>query len=174
MEVKFEKSDMTKAKQLRKGIRMIVKFLSSNDITYLISNHTIATMDQWNPKTTPGGKAIPFQCAVRIELDTSKKLFDSDDQPIGVLSRIQIVKNKVSIPFRKCVIQVDFDKGLNRFFGLLDLLVTLEIVKQGGAWYSYNEEKFQAKDFDKIYERILVDITSKKTTAIEPKKIAEK
>jgi len=116
----------------------------------------------YDNKTTPGGKAIPFQCAIRLELDMGKKLFGSDDRPIGVLSRVYCKKNKVSIPFRNCVVQVEFDKGLIRLFGLLDILTTIGVVKQAGAWYSYKDEKFQSKDFSSICSKILEEINSKK------------
>jgi recombination protein RecA len=162
LDVKFEKSDMTKAKKIRTGIRLIVKKLSSNDITYLISNHTIANIgNMYDDKTTPGGKAIPFQCAVRLELNVGKKIFDSDDQPIGVLSRVYCKKNKVSIPFRTCGIQVEFDKGLNRLFGWLDLLVNLGIVAQGGAWYTWGDKKFQSKNFAEICPEIIASLQIK-------------
>jgi recombination protein RecA len=167
LEVGLAKSDMTKAKQLRSGIRQSVKFLSSNNVTYLISNHTIAAIgDMWNPKTTPGGKAIPFQCAVRLELDLGKKLFDDNDQPEGVISRVYCKKNKVSIPFRNCTLQIDFKRGLTRTSGLLDMLEKFGLVELKGAWYNYKDIKFQRGDFDKHYEKILGDIKGE----VAPKK----
>ena len=160
-EVKLEKPDMVKAKKLRAGIRLINKSLARNDILYLLSNHTISTMDAYNPKTTPGGKAIPFQCAVRVELDVGKKLFDSKDQPTGVLSRAFCAKNKVAVPFKRTVIHVEFNKGLNRLHGFLDALVSKGIVQLGGAWYTYKEEKFQSKTFPEIAPKILADLQEK-------------
>ena len=162
-EVMLEKPDMIKAKKLRAGIRLVVKSLNKNNILYLISNHTIAAIgSMYEQKTTPGGKAIPFQCAIRLELDLGKKLFDEKDQPIGVLSRVYCKKNKISPPFRHCVVQVEFSKGLNRLYNLLDILETLEIVKLNGAWYSYGEEKFQSKDFPNISSKILEDLQKEK------------
>jgi len=158
-EVKLDRPDMAKAKQLRAGIRLIVKPISEHNILYLLSNHTIAAIgDMWNPKTTPGGKAIPFQSSLRLELEMGKKKLDDNDQPIGVITRVRCQKNKISIPFRHTVVEIDFRRGLNRYSGLLDTLVNMGVVELKGSWYSFGEEKFQKGDFDLLADKILSSI----------------
>jgi len=126
-EVKFEKPDMIKAKQLRAGMRMVSSHLQQNNILHLISNHVIAKIGVlYGPKkTTPGGSGIPFQASVRIDLSLGKKITDKDieTKKVGVQSRVKITKNKISAPFKETMLDVYFETGVDQYSGIQQLMV---------------------------------------------------
>ena len=141
-EVKFDKPDMIKAKQIRAGMRMVSSHLQNNNILHLISNHLIAKIGVLfgNPKTTPGGSGIPFQASVRIELSLGKKIKhkDNEDKKVGIQSRVYIAKNKVSEPFKETTLDVYFDSGVDAYSGIPELMVDSGmLIEEEGNRFTY-------------------------------------
>ncbi len=102
-----------------------------------------------NPETTPGGRALKFYSSVRIEVRRGEAI-KNGGEIIGNRTRCKIVKNKVAPPFKECEFDVMYGKGICRTGEVLDLAVDLNIVKKGGAWFSYNDMKLgQGRDNSK-------------------------
>jgi len=136
-EVGLDKSDLSKAKQIRAGLRLAQKTVSSNNILYLISNHVYAPLSAIRPtKTTPGGKAIPFLSSVRIELELKQKIGTQ-----GVVSKAFVKKNKVAQPFRSCELYIDFKTGLDRVSGVESYLVEDGLLKDRASWWELPDGK---------------------------------
>jgi recombination protein RecA len=154
-EVKFEKPDMIKAKQIRAGLRMCSDVVKSNNILHLISNHTIAKIGvMYGPKkTTPGGSGVPFQASVRIDLSLRAKIKEGDtDKVIGVNSEACVVKNKVGAPFRKALLEIEFAKGLIQESGLYESLLAKGLISEGDdvkkGFFKYGENQFRKRKED--------------------------
>jgi recombination protein RecA len=139
----FEKDDMTKAKKLKAGLRMNWKFISNNDVLYMIANHVYDVITAYIPtKATPGGKGIPFMSSVRIEMTMKQKHKNANGVITGVDSDLFIKKNKIAPPFRKTTIKIDFVTGIDRMSGLADLLIEDGILhKKSGGWLYLDKEK---------------------------------
>jgi recombination protein RecA len=133
-EVKFEKPDMAKAKQIRAGMRMVSGNLQRHNILHLISNHVIAKIGVLfgNPKTTPGGSGIPFQASARIELSLGKKIKDkeNEEKKVGIQSNVYIAKNKMSAPFKEATIDIYFDRGVDPYSGIQQAMVDDGVLKE--------------------------------------------
>jgi recombination protein RecA len=70
-----------------------------------------------------------------------------NDEVIGNETRVKVVKNKVSPPFREAIFDILYGEGISRQGEIIDLGVQAKIVDKAGAWYSYNGEKIgQGKD----------------------------
>ncbi len=154
-EVLFEKPDMIKAKQIRAGLRMCSKIMRNANILHIISNHVIAKIGVMygSKKTTPGGSGVPFQASVRLDLSLGSKMKDDNDNVFGVESEVHVVKNKVSAPYKKCLINIQFDKGIVPESGLLDSLVNNGIIKEDEekkGFFAYNSESFRKGKFDEF------------------------
>lgn len=93
-----------------------------------------------NPETTTGGRALKFYSSVRIDIRKSEQI-KSGTEFIGNKTKAKVVKNKVSPPFKTAEFDIIFGKGINHTGEVLDLAVDLDIVKKGGAWYSYNDTR---------------------------------
>ena len=99
-----------------------------------------------NPETTPGGRALKFYASVRIEVRRGEQIKDGGDV-IGNRTRCKVVKNKVAPPFKECEFDIMYGKGVSRVGEVLDMAVDLNVVKKGGAWFSYNDVKLgQGRD----------------------------
>tara|TARA_B100001013_G_scaffold144830_1_gene85567 strand:+ start:83 stop:1102 length:1020 start_codon:yes stop_codon:yes gene_type:complete len=93
-----------------------------------------------SPETTSGGNALKFYASVRMDIrriGTVKK----GDEAVGNETRVKVVKNKVSPPFKQAEFQIIYNKGINRLGELIDLCSDLGIVEKSGAWYSFEGER---------------------------------
>jgi len=99
-----------------------------------------------NPETTPGGRALKFYSSVRIEVRKGEVIKSGTDV-IGACTRCKIVKNKVAPPFKECEFDLMYGSGISRTGEVLDLAVDLDIIRKGGSWFSYNDQKLgQGRD----------------------------
>ena len=93
-----------------------------------------------SPETTSGGNALKFYSSVRLDIRRIGTVKDGDEVA-GNETRVKVVKNKVSPPFRQAEFQILYNKGINREGEILDIGSERKIVEKAGAWYAYEGEK---------------------------------
>ncbi len=93
-----------------------------------------------NPETTAGGRALKFYASVRMDVRRTE-ILKNGSEFIGNRTRVKIVKNKVAPPFREAEFDMMYGKGISREGNVLDVAVNLDIIKRGGAWFSYNDQR---------------------------------
>jgi recombination protein RecA len=93
-----------------------------------------------NPETTTGGNALKFYSSVRLDIRRIGSV-KQGDEVIGNETRVKVVKNKVSPPFRQAEFQVMYGQGIYHMGEILDLGVQEGLVEKSGAWYSYNGQR---------------------------------
>ena len=104
-----------------------------------------------NPETTSGGNALKFYSSVRMDIRRIGAIKEKD-AIIGNATRVKVVKNKVSPPFKVVEFDLMYGKGISKTGELIDLGAKAEIVEKAGAWYAYKGEKIgQGKENAKIY-----------------------
>ena len=104
-----------------------------------------------NPETTSGGNALKFYASVRIDIRRIGAIKDKD-QIVGNATRVKVVKNKVSPPFKVVEFDLMYGKWISKSGELIDLGSKADVVEKSGAWYAYKGEKIgQGRENAKIY-----------------------
>lgn len=93
-----------------------------------------------SPETTTGGNALKFYSSVRLDIRRIGAVKDGDEV-VGNETRVKVVKNKVSPPFRQAEFQILYGEGINRLGEVIDLGVKQGLVDKSGAWYAYKGDK---------------------------------
>ena len=99
-----------------------------------------------SPETTTGGNALKFYASVRMDIRRIGGI-KKGDEVIGNETRVKVVKNKVSPPFREAIFDILYGEGISREGEIVELGVAHKLIDKSGAWYAYNGEKIgQGKD----------------------------
>jgi recombination protein RecA len=118
-----------------------------------------------SPETTTGGNALKFYASVRLDIRRTGTI-KKGDEAIGNETKVKVVKNKVSPPFKTAEFDILFGEGISREGEILDMGVNAKILDKSGAWYAYNGEKIgqgrdNAREFLRENRDLAVEIENK-------------
>jgi len=142
-ELEGEMGDQTiglQARLMSRALRKLSAAIAKSRTTVIFINQVRMRIGVMfgNPETTPGGRALKFYSAVRIEIRRIGSVKDGEET-IGNQCRVKVAKNKVAPPFKTCEIELLFHRGISKEGELLDLGVEHGILEKAGSWYSYGE-----------------------------------
>jgi len=104
-----------------------------------------------SPETTTGGNALKFYSSVRLDIRRIGAI-KKGDEIVGNQTRVKVVKNKVSPPFRLAEFEILYGHGISTEGELIDMGVENNLIEKSGSWYSYNEERIgQGKENVRIF-----------------------
>jgi recombination protein RecA len=104
-----------------------------------------------SPETTTGGNALKFYASVRLDIRRTGAIKDRDEV-VGNATRVKVVKNKVSPPFKEVEFDIMYGEGISKVGELVDIGVKAGVVEKSGSWYSYKDERIgQGRENAKLF-----------------------
>ena len=122
-----------------------------------------------NPETTTGGNALKFYASVRLDIRRIGAI-KKDDEILGSQTRVKVLKNKLSPPFKKAEFDILYNEGISRENEIIELGVHHNIIEKSGSWYSaYGTKIGQGKDSVRDYLAKNKDVAEKLEAEIKTK-----
>ncbi len=123
-----------------------------------------------NPETTTGGNALKFYASVRLDIRRIGAI-KKGDEVIGNETKVKVVKNKVSPPFKEAFFDILYGEGISREGEIIELGVNHKFIDKSGAWYAYNGNKIgqgkdNAREYLKEHPEIAAEIEAKVRAAV--------
>lgn len=157
--------DMTRAPLIRGAFRVLTLKLGRAKVALLLTNHTYDVIGAYMPtKEMGGGSGLKYSASSIIYLSKSKNRDATTKEVTGAIIKATINKSRLTIENKVVATLLDYEKGLNRYYGLLDIAEAHNIVKKVSNKYEFpggvtafekavynNPEKYFTKDLlDKI------------------------
>jgi recombination protein RecA len=149
-EIEGEMGDSVMGMQARlmsQALRKLTAAVSKSNVVLIFTNQLREKIGVMfgNPETTTGGKALKFYASIRMDIRKIAAIKEGTDV-IGNRTKVKIVKNKVAPPFKEVEFDIIYNEGISRIGDVIDLAVNKDIVKKGGAWFTYGDLRVQGRD----------------------------
>ena len=130
-----------------------------------------------SPETTTGGNALKFYSSVRLDIRRIGAI-KKGDEVIGNQTRVKVVKNKVSPPFKMAEFEILYGEGISREGEIIELGVDQGIIDKAGSWYSYGNDRIgqgkeNVREYLKANAEVAVDIETRIRAKLLPDTAAE-
>jgi recombination protein RecA len=130
------------ARLMSQALRKITGALNQSHTTMIFINQLREKIGVMfgSPETTTGGKALKFYASIRLDVRRIETLKDGSEA-VGNRTRVKVVKNKMSPPFKQAEFDIVYGQGISREGSLIDMGVDQGIVRKAGAWYTYEGDQ---------------------------------
>jgi len=128
-----------------------------------------------SPETTTGGNALKFYSSVRLDIRRIGAI-KKGDEVIGNQTRVKVVKNKVSPPFKLAEFEILYGEGISREGEIIELGVQHGLIDKAGSWYSYGNDRIgqgkeNVREFLKANPEVGAEIEQKIREKLLPKTV---
>jgi recombination protein RecA len=150
------------ARLMSQALRKITGALNNSNTTAIFINQLREKIGVMfgSPETTTGGRALKFYSSVRLDVRRIETLKDGTDM-VGNRTRVKVVKNKVSAPFKQAEFDIMWGTGISREGSLIDVGVEQSIIRKSGAWYTYEGDQLgQGKENSRTFLKEHPDVAA--------------
>jgi len=107
---------------------------------------------------TRGGLGIKYRASLRIQVKRGPFLGDSKDDRPGFTNKIEIIKNKVAPPFKKCEYDMLFESGIDKYSDLFEAGQVIRLISGGGGGrYTVKLKKAEHHIYKKEWPKLVDD-----------------
>ena len=156
-----ETRDMTRAQVLKAAFRVLTLKLGRAKVPMVVTNHTYDVVGSMFPtKEMGGGSGLKYAASSIVYL--SKKKEKDGTEVIGNIVHCKNHKSRITVENKMVDVRLTYDKGLDKYYGLLDLALKYGIFKNVstrielpdgsktfGKTINNNPEKFFTEDIMK-------------------------
>ena len=160
------------ARLMSQALRKLAGTLNRTDTICLFTNQLREKIGVMfgSPETTTGGRALKFYASIRLDIRRQDAIKNGTES-IGVHTKVKVVKNKLSPPFREAEFDVIYGEGISKEGTVLDAAAENNIVEKSGTWYTYGNERIgqgreNAKRYLKENPKVLLDMEAKVRSAL--------
>lgn len=130
-----ETRDMTKAQVIKAAFRVLTLKLAKVKVPLLVTNHVYAAVGAYVPTNEiSGGSGLKY-AASTIAMLSKKKDKDSNNDVVGNIIKVKMHKSRLSKENGQVEVRLSYDKGLDRYYGLLELAEKYDIIKKVSTRY---------------------------------------
>ncbi len=123
-----ETRDMTRAQVLKAAFRVLTLKLGRAKVPMVVTNHTYDSMGLFATKEMGGGSGLKYAASSIVFL--SKKKEKDGTEVVGNIVHCKNHKSRLTIENKMVDVRLSYDKGLDRYYGLLELAIKHGIFKQ--------------------------------------------
>ena len=128
-----ETRDMTRAQVLKAAFRVLTLKLGRAKIPMVVTNHTYESMGLFSTKEMGGGSGLKYAASSIIYL--SKKKEKDGTEVVGNIIHCKNHKSRLTKENKMVDVRLTYDKGLDRYYGLLELAEKYEVFKKVSTRY---------------------------------------
>jgi recombination protein RecA len=135
------------ARLMSQALRKITGAVSRSKTCVIFTNQLRSKIGVMfgSPETTTGGNALKFYASLRMDIRRIAAIKDGQDV-VGNRTKVKVVKSKVAPPFKQVEFDILYNEGISKSGELIDLGLDHGIIKKGGAWFTFGEERFQGRE----------------------------
>ena len=153
-----ETKDMTRAQIVKAAFRVLTLKLGKAKVPLIITNHTYDVIGSMFPqKEMGGGSGLKYAASSIVYL--SKKKEKDGKEVIGNIVKCKIQKSRITKENSSVDVRISYGKGLDRYYGLLDLALAFDIFKQVST-------RIELPDGSKQYAKTIIDNPEKYFTKV--------
>ena len=161
--------DMTKSQLVKGAFRMLTLKLGQANIPLIVTNHTYDVIGSYVPtKEMGGGSGLKYAASTIIYL--GKKKEKDKTEVVGNIIKAKTVKSRLSKENQQVEIRLYYDeRGLDRYYGLLELGELGGLWKNTAGRYEINGKKIYGKEILKNPTEYFTDDIMNKLDTIAQK-----
>jgi recombination protein RecA len=152
------------ARLMSQALRKLTASISRSKCMLIFTNQIRSKIGVMfgSPETTTGGNALKFYASVRLDVRRIGQVKDRDET-VGNQTRVKVVKNKVSPPFRVVEFDIMYGEGVSKTGELIDLGAKAGVIEKSGSWFSYKSQRIgqgreNAKQFLRDHPEVAAEI----------------
>lgn len=158
--------DMTKAQIIKAAFRVLTLKLAKVKVPMLVTNHVYELVGSYVPTKELGGGTGLKYAASTIAMLTKKKEKDPSGEVVGNIIKVRMYKSRLSKEHSTSEVLLTYDKGLDRYFGLLDLAEKYKIFNKVST-------RYELPDGSKVFGKNIIENPEKYFTEDVMKRLEE-